>query len=439
MCSNAAHTTTPTIISVSGQVSLHARAAALPGRRDHQRRHRVRRRVQPARQPRQASTRSTPALSTNYWEAGAKLDAIADSARNIYTADPTTRRRASTSPRRTPPTWSPRCGATDVAQAPAVIDWVRSARFGVGNPGISPTRLGAIESSTPAILTAALASLLVPVLVAQRPRPRRRVHRPPTRRACPWSSSGSMDGMIHAFYTIVDEHRRSPQRQRGVGLHPAEDRRRACCADYTASLGGDHHDRFVSGRLADAGRHQESRRHHRDDRDRRERQRRQEHRRLRRHRGPSTPSPEASSGPSRCGARCPATRRPVRPRASPRSRACSIGGFEKYMVIAGDRHRDRQRLAAVERRPHRRRLRRPDRLPVLEVPHAVPGDERHHRPSRPTTRSSRARRRSTATSIASCSPTTAATSTRSIPPRISRAARTATPGSAHAGRHRLRA
>jgi hypothetical protein len=93
-------------------------------------------------------------LTATYWEAGAKLDAMDDADRNIYTAtiDGATRlgfSAANASDADLQTTLS----AADSTEAAAIIDWQRSARFGVGNAGIALTRLGAVEGSTPAVLS----------------------------------------------------------------------------------------------------------------------------------------------------------------------------------------------------------------------------------------------------------------------------------------------
>ena len=95
------------------------------------------------------------ALTQVYWDAALKLDAMSDGARAIYTSD-----SAGASPivftaaNASDPTLQTTLGTTDDTQTQAVIDWVRSARFGIGNAGIEPQKLGAVETSTPAVVTA---------------------------------------------------------------------------------------------------------------------------------------------------------------------------------------------------------------------------------------------------------------------------------------------
>jgi hypothetical protein len=92
-------------------------------------------------------------LSTTYWEAAAKLDAMDDSDRAIYTSDRDGMTRLDfTAANAGDVTLQLALGATDATQAAAVISWVRSARFGIGNDGIPYSKLGAIETSTPAVL-----------------------------------------------------------------------------------------------------------------------------------------------------------------------------------------------------------------------------------------------------------------------------------------------
>jgi hypothetical protein len=94
-------------------------------------------------------------LTTVLWDAAAKLDAIADTSRKIYTAITTvpetryefTTANASNTLLQTLLTTPSTQSASDL------ITWVRSARFGVGNASIPLTRLGSVETSTPAVLT----------------------------------------------------------------------------------------------------------------------------------------------------------------------------------------------------------------------------------------------------------------------------------------------
>jgi hypothetical protein len=90
-------------------------------------------------------------LDQVYWEAGAKLDAMSDSARKIYTAVTTTRLAFETGSA-SQSALQTALGVTSSSEASALITWQRSSRFGLEGGGHSKTRLGAVETSTPAIL-----------------------------------------------------------------------------------------------------------------------------------------------------------------------------------------------------------------------------------------------------------------------------------------------
>lgn len=95
-------------------------------------------------------------LSTVLWEAGAKLDATADSARNIYTATATTTpetRYAFTTANAGNAQLQTLFTTPSTQTTQDLITWTRSARFGVGSSAVPLTRLGAVETSTPAVLT----------------------------------------------------------------------------------------------------------------------------------------------------------------------------------------------------------------------------------------------------------------------------------------------
>ena len=142
-------------------------------------------------------------LTTVLWDGAAKLDAIADSARNIYTAITTvpetrydfTTANASNTLVQTLLTTPSTQSTSDL------ITWVRSARFGVGNASIALTKLGSIETSTPAVLTkpgrpswysygsGADRSHVETFVAANANR-------------VPLVMFGSKDGMVHALYTF---------------------------------------------------------------------------------------------------------------------------------------------------------------------------------------------------------------------------------------------
>ncbi len=93
-------------------------------------------------------------LDTTYWDAASHLDSRSDGSRSVYTATVAGNVRLDfTVANASSSQLQAVMGAADQTQAADVIAWVRSARFGIGNAGISLSRLGAVETSTPAILT----------------------------------------------------------------------------------------------------------------------------------------------------------------------------------------------------------------------------------------------------------------------------------------------
>ncbi len=92
-------------------------------------------------------------LGETYWEAGAKLDRRADGTRKIFTASRNGKNRIPFT-RSNAASLISTLGAVDSSQAVAVVDWVRQARFGIGNSSFPLSKLGAIESSTPSVMTA---------------------------------------------------------------------------------------------------------------------------------------------------------------------------------------------------------------------------------------------------------------------------------------------
>jgi hypothetical protein len=88
---------------------------------------------------------------TSYFDGGTKLDSQAT--RYVYTTDNlgTSPTRIAFSPTSPSTTLQARVGASTASQATTVINWVLSARFGIGN-GEAATKLGAVMHSTPAIL-----------------------------------------------------------------------------------------------------------------------------------------------------------------------------------------------------------------------------------------------------------------------------------------------
>jgi type IV pilus assembly protein PilY1 len=202
MCSNATHTTTPRLTNMSAKFDYtiakeHYRAGvvvndgvAYVGAFN-----------QPGDRGRFYALNA--GLTQILWDASAKLDAQSDASRNIYTALNTlpqirydfTASNANDSLLRTLLT------TPDATNTSSLINWVRSARFGVGNSSIPLTKLGAIETSTPSVLTkpgrpawysygTALDRSHIESFISAN-----------TNRI-PLVMFGSKDGMVHALYTI---------------------------------------------------------------------------------------------------------------------------------------------------------------------------------------------------------------------------------------------
>ncbi|HEU0029744.1 MAG TPA: hypothetical protein VFQ53_03855 [Kofleriaceae bacterium] len=140
-------------------------------------------------------------LSTVYWEAAAKLDALADSARKIYTAVPNLSVRLDfDTANATNPLLQNALATPDSTTTTNLINWVRSARFGVGSTTNPLSRLGAIENSTPAVLTAPARPSFYSFVTAL---DRSRIDTFITNNAgrLPLTLFGAKDGMIHALHT----------------------------------------------------------------------------------------------------------------------------------------------------------------------------------------------------------------------------------------------
>jgi type IV pilus assembly protein PilY1 len=176
------------------------------------------------------------ALSRTYWDAATAIDAMADGSRMIYTAttagnarlDFTTANAGAASLQST-------LGVAGEDNARDLIGWVRSARFGV--PGLtSMSRLGAIETSTPAILTApglplwwTYANILEKnrhdaFRTAQSNRPNLVIF-------------GARDAMIHAVHTKPRSMTVAPSGTEAWAFIPSKVAS-GLIADYTASLLG---------------------------------------------------------------------------------------------------------------------------------------------------------------------------------------------------------
>jgi hypothetical protein len=200
LCSNSTQTTTPTLRNLAARFDYqrareHYRAGVIvndgisyvggfqqPGSRGH-------------------LYAIDAALSTTYWDGATKLDATTDGARNVYTAARTTATRLDfTTSNVNSPALQDTMMTTNQTTLASIITWVRSARFGVGNTGIALSKLGAIESSTPSILTApARPPWYAHASSSDRARVDAFVAQNTSR--VPLLLFGSKDGMIHALYT----------------------------------------------------------------------------------------------------------------------------------------------------------------------------------------------------------------------------------------------
>lgn len=89
---------------------------------------------------------------TKYFDVATKLDA--QSSRNVFTSNLTGTgiARIDFAPTSPSATLQSRVGATSASEATSVINWVLSARFGVGSTTHAATKLGAVQGSTPAVL-----------------------------------------------------------------------------------------------------------------------------------------------------------------------------------------------------------------------------------------------------------------------------------------------
>ncbi len=89
------------------------------------------------------------ALSQTYWDTAEKLASTSDASRKLYTATPSGNEaiefRVSNASN---PDLIGTLGVASAEQAQALVEWARSARFGIGETSV----LGAVESSTPAVV-----------------------------------------------------------------------------------------------------------------------------------------------------------------------------------------------------------------------------------------------------------------------------------------------
>lgn len=146
------------------------------------------------------------ALATNpgvYWDAAAKLDAMTDAERNIYTADAAGNRIDFVATGGTVTTaLQTAVSAASVTAGASVVSWVRSARFGLAN-GASPlSKHGAVETSTPALMNAPYRPMWY---AYSSPADRSLIETFATNNVdrVPLLMYGSRDGMMHAVYSFT--------------------------------------------------------------------------------------------------------------------------------------------------------------------------------------------------------------------------------------------
>ncbi|MBK9036125.1 MAG: VCBS repeat-containing protein [Myxococcales bacterium] len=234
MCSNSFHTQTPILTNVSATFDYtaareHFRAGVIvsdgvaylggfrqPGDRGH-------------------LFAVNAGLSQTYWDATDSIDGVSDSARKIYTSNTSgTSRLDFTTSNASNTSLIATMGAADGAQVATVVDWVRSARFGVGNDGINKSRVGAIENSTPAVLTKpGFPIWYVYAGAADKLRHQSFQTAQAARRNL--ILFGSKDGMIHAVQTMPTAMTTSPSGTEAWAFVPPKVAS-GMIADYTSSV-----------------------------------------------------------------------------------------------------------------------------------------------------------------------------------------------------------
>ncbi|HVV87689.1 MAG TPA: FG-GAP-like repeat-containing protein [Kofleriaceae bacterium] len=233
MCSSSNHTQTPTLTSVSATYDYtvaaeHFRGGAVindgvvylggfqqPGDRGH-------------------LYAINAGLSHTYWDAGAALDAMADGSRHIYTSNAAGNTRLDfTTAAASTTALQAALAAASTQQATDVITWARGVRFGVGNGGHALSRLGSIETSTPAILTRPGAPVWFDYLNALD-----KIHFLEFQAAQQARTNlvlfGSKDGMIHAIRTAPSSMSVAPAGQEAWAFVPPRVAA-SMIADYTSS------------------------------------------------------------------------------------------------------------------------------------------------------------------------------------------------------------
>ncbi len=174
-----------------------------------------------------------------YWEFSTKLDLMNDSDRNIYTSSVAGDTRLDfrwMNDSNNDDALVTALGAADQTQAEDVINWVRGARFGVGNLGSPRTKLGAVETSTPAIVN----KPGLPIWYTRAGTDDRRavdtfMSEYSDRKV--FALFGSKDGMLHAVRndaTNIGDLKNGTEAWAFIPVKVAA----GMLADYTASLGG---------------------------------------------------------------------------------------------------------------------------------------------------------------------------------------------------------
>ncbi len=254
MCSNSSHTSTPTINGIAmkfdyKEAAVHYRAGVVvhdgvtyaggfsqPGHRGY-------------------FYAVNAGLGTTYWDSSTKLDARSDSTRKIFTAStngktllPFTTSNASS--------LLATLNAVDSDQATEIVNWVRSPRFGVGNTAFPLSRLGAIETSTPSVMTPPVKpSWYSHATSSQRGSVDSFINDNTSRELL--VMFGSRDGMIHAIRNDPTQPTKTSNGDEAWGFIPAKVARRML-SDKTTGLATAYPDgspTLADVRLADGEMH----------------------------------------------------------------------------------------------------------------------------------------------------------------------------------------
>jgi len=174
-------------------------------------------------------------LTQTYWDAATAIDAANDSNRKIYTSDATATTRVDfTTANASSAALIAALNAGSAAQAASVVAWARSKRFGVGNTGIESSRLGAIETSTPAVLTPPGAPVWF-TNASLADRTRFQTYQNAHKARPTLVLFGSKDGMIHAIRTVPSAISTAPSGTEAWAFVPPKVAA-GMLTDYTNSL-----------------------------------------------------------------------------------------------------------------------------------------------------------------------------------------------------------